>query len=150
MMRYTIQPSFYDLDWMGVVSNLSYVRWLEDIRSRLLDISPYPLSRLMDEKLSPALFTTHLDYIAPYIGTEGGLIEVHIMAGKKMGRSRWELDYDFYHQATHAHLAHAYQIGCFVTLPTVRPARIPAEMVAFLRDKLAPDTTYVLPSITFD
>jgi acyl-CoA thioester hydrolase len=148
MLRYTIRPSFYDLDWMGVVSNLSYVRWVEDIRTRLLDISPYPMSRLMAENLSPALLTTHVDYLSPYIGKDGGLIEVRVLAGDKLGRTRWELLYDFYHMGTGNQLAHAWQIGCFVSLPAVRPARIPGEMVDFLRDKLAPDTEAVLPYIT--
>jgi acyl-CoA thioester hydrolase len=148
MLRYQIQPSFYDLDWMGIVSNLSYIRWLEDIRSRLLDISPYPMQRLMREKLSPALFTTHVDYISAYIGTQGGLIEVQVTAGDKMGRSRWELLYQFRHLPSGKHLANAMQLGCFVHLPEVRPARIPAEMIAFLEDKLAPHTDYPLAYIT--
>lgn len=144
MLRYTIQPSFYDLDWMGIVSNLSYVRWLEDIRSRLLDISPHPMNRLMAQNLSPALFVTHVDYLAPYIGTQGGLIEARILAGSKMGRSRWELVFDFYHCDLETHLVHATQLGCFVRLPDVRPARIPQEMLDFLRDRLAPQTDFRL------
>jgi len=147
MMRYQIQPSFYDLDWMGVVSNLSYIRWMEDIRSRLLDISPYPMHRLMAEKISPALFTTHIDYLSPYIGTLGGVIECRITAGEKIGRTRWELRYDFFHQQNGAHLVQAGQLGCFVRLPEVRPTRTPPEMQAFLQDRLAPTTDYLLPYI---
>ena len=144
MMRYTIQPSFYDIDWMGIISNLSYVRWIEDIRSRLLDISPYPMNRLVEEKIFPAVFQTQINYIAPYIGIQGGLIEVQIIAGKKTGRSRWELDYNFYQKDTDLHLAHGFQSGCFVTLPEIKPARIPADIVEFLQIRLAPDTEYVL------
>lgn len=144
MLIYTIHPAFYDLDWMGVVSNISYVRWMEDIRTRLLNISPWPMSRLIDAKLSPAMFTTHIDYHNPYYGRDGGLIDVHISAGEKMGRSRWQLVYDFYRAANGSHLAHASQIGCFVELPALRPARIPADMVDFLVEKLNPDSTYPL------
>jgi len=28
----------YDIDFMGIVSNISYVRWMEDLRLQFLDI----------------------------------------------------------------------------------------------------------------
>lgn len=147
MLRYRIQPSFYDLDWMGVVSNLSYVRWLEDIRSRLLDASPYPMRRLMAERISPAMFSTHVDYHAPYVGIEGGLIEARVTAGEKMGRSRWALRTRFHHAETELLLVDARQMGCFVRLPEVAPTRTPSEMQAFFTEQLAPDTDYLIGNL---
>ncbi len=144
MLIYTINPAFYDLDWMGVVSNLSYVRWMEDIRTHLLNISPWPLPRLMAAKISPAMFTTHIDYLNAYYGVEGGRIQVRISAGEKMGRTRWQLNYDFYHAEKAIPLAKATQIGCFVELPAVRPIRTPSEMAEFLAEKLASDTLFPL------
>ena len=142
MLRYLIQPSFYDLDWMGIVSNISYVRWLEDIRSRLLDASPYPMQRLMAEQIAPAMLTTHVDYHNAYIGIEGGLIEARVGRGEKMGRSRWQLVTHFHHADSDQKLVSATQTGCFVKLPSVRPTRTPTEMSAFFDEHLAPDTDY--------
>lgn len=142
MLIYTIYPSFYDFDWMGVVSNISYVRWLEDIRTHILNISPWPLPRLIAAKISPAMFTTHIDYLNPYYGIEGGTIEARITAGEKMGRTRWQLEYDFYH--AEKHLVHATQIGCFVELPALRPIRTPIEMATFLAEKLSSDSSFSL------
>ena len=140
-----IRPSFYDLDWMGIVSNISYVRWTEDIRTRLLDMSPYPMSRLMAERLSPALLRTTIDYKQPYDGERGGLIRATVKAGERTGRSRWDLVYQFYHAETDQQLVVATQAGCFVALPEVKPTRIPPEMRDFLTEYLAPETRYELP-----
>lgn len=145
MIRYRVRPSFYDLDWMGVVNNITYVRWLEDIRSRLLDMSPYPMSRLMQENIAPAVFTTHITYVGPFKGS--GVIEAQVTNGK-IGRSRWELLFQFFavknEEEQNNLLVQATQSGCFVHLPDIRPAKTPPAMVDFLSNVLAPHTNYRL------
>ncbi|MGD0280071.1 MAG: thioesterase family protein [Smithella sp.] len=54
----------YDIDFMGIVSNISYVRWMEDLRLQFLDIH-YPLQKLTAELIVPILSHTHLDYKRP-------------------------------------------------------------------------------------
>ena len=54
----------YDIDFMGIVSNISYVRWMEDLRLQFLDIH-YPLQKLIAELIVPILSHTHLDYKRP-------------------------------------------------------------------------------------
>jgi acyl-CoA thioester hydrolase len=49
---------------MGIVSNISYVRWMEDLRLQFLDIH-YPLQKLIAELIVPILSYTHLDYKRP-------------------------------------------------------------------------------------
>ena len=54
----------YDIDFMGIVSNISYVRWMEDLRLQFLDIH-YPMKKLIAELIVPILSHTHLDYKRP-------------------------------------------------------------------------------------
>ena len=44
----------YDIDFMGIVSNISYIRWMEDLRLQFLDIH-YPLQKLIAELIVPVL-----------------------------------------------------------------------------------------------
>lgn len=51
----------YDIDVAGHVNNIVYVRWLEDLRSKILD-SRYPLSELLKKDLYPVVTTTQIHY----------------------------------------------------------------------------------------
>lgn len=148
MIRYRLRPSIYDLDWMGIVNNISYVRWLEDIRTRLLDVSSWTMQKLVHEDLAPVVVQVQVQYIMPARGS--GVIEVRVTAGK-IGYSRWELLFDFVQinpnttaDQTENLLVKATQSGCFVALSTLKPTRTPSDMVEFLRSWLSPDTNYVL------
>ena len=51
-----IRVQGYDVDFAGIVSNIVYIRWLEDLRYQVLE-AYYPLPQLLADK--PA------DYVAP-------------------------------------------------------------------------------------
>jgi len=48
----------YDIDFMGIVSNITYVRWMEDLRLRFLEVH-YPLQKLISELIVPIITQTH-------------------------------------------------------------------------------------------
>lgn len=51
----------YDIDFAGVVSNIVYVRWLEDLRMEML--SRYlPLNELLSDNIAPLIVQTKIDY----------------------------------------------------------------------------------------
>ncbi|MEE9465669.1 MAG: thioesterase family protein, partial [Candidatus Neomarinimicrobiota bacterium] len=54
----------YDIDYAGVVSNIVYVRWLEDLRGAMLS-RHLPLDRMLDSGVLPAVAQTRIDYKAP-------------------------------------------------------------------------------------
>ncbi|MCB0028383.1 MAG: acyl-CoA thioesterase, partial [Anaerolineales bacterium] len=54
----------YDTDFMGVVNNVVYVRWLSDLRHELL-ASTVSLAELMADGLGPALTRTEVNYLRP-------------------------------------------------------------------------------------
>src|ERR1700740_1795075 len=54
----------YDIDFAGIVSNIVFIRWLEDLRLCLLD-QAYPLLRALAEDIAPILLSTRIDYRRP-------------------------------------------------------------------------------------
>ena len=54
----------YDIDFMGIVSNIAYVRWMEDLRLRFLEVH-YPLERLLSELVVPVIVQTQIEYKRP-------------------------------------------------------------------------------------
>jgi acyl-CoA thioester hydrolase len=81
----------YDIDFAGIVSNIVYVRWLEDLRLELL-ARAYPLARLVADGLGPVLLETHLlyrDALTVHDRPEGR------MWAEAMGRVRWTVAAEF-------------------------------------------------------
>ena len=56
-----LEVKTYDIDVAGHVNNIVYVRWLEDLRSKILD-SRYPLSGLLERDLYPVVTATQIHY----------------------------------------------------------------------------------------
>ncbi len=51
----------YDIDFAGIVSNIVFVRWLEDLRLGLMD-EAYPLVQALAEDVAPILISTRISY----------------------------------------------------------------------------------------
>src|SRR5437899_6944348 len=49
----------YDIDFAGIVSNIVFIRWLEDLRLGLME-EAYPLIRALAEDVAPILLATRL------------------------------------------------------------------------------------------
>ena len=59
-----IEVNGYDIDAMGIVSNIVYVRWFEDLRT--IFINEYmTFSEMMKQHISPILMRTEVDYKVP-------------------------------------------------------------------------------------
>lgn len=113
----------YDIDFAGIVSNLVYVRWLEDLRLALLDLA-YPLRELVADGLGPVLLETHITYrdaLTLHDKPEGR------MSVEAMGRVRWTVAAEFVTGSGRVH-ATARQTGLFVRLDTRRPVAIPERL----------------------
>lgn len=54
----------YDIDFAGVVSNIVYIRWLEDLRLAILE-NYYPLERFLEAGVAPTLIQTNIRYLRP-------------------------------------------------------------------------------------
>jgi acyl-CoA thioester hydrolase len=73
-MNLTIQHPFevevhlpvrtYDIDFAGIVSNIVYVRWLEDLRLEML-ARHFPLDEQLKNGIAPVIVQTQIDYKLP-------------------------------------------------------------------------------------
>ena len=119
----------YDIDFAGIVSNIVYVRWLEDLRLAMM-AEAYPIARALADDVAPILLETHIAYERP--------VTIHDrlvgrMWSTEMGRVKWHLAAEFVvGDAVHAR---AEQIGIFIRLSTRRPIAPPLP----LRQRFAPE-----------
>ena len=54
----------YDVDYMQIISNTVYIKWLEDMRMAILD-KYFPLTEMLKSHSSPILGETHIQYKHP-------------------------------------------------------------------------------------
>jgi acyl-CoA thioester hydrolase len=109
----------YDIDFAGIVSNIVFIRWLEDLRLALMD-EAYPLVRALADDVAPILTDTRIAYRRPVTIADKLLGRIRV---KGLGRVRWRLAADFTVAGT-VH-AEAEQQGLFMQLSTRRPVAIP-------------------------
>lgn len=112
----------YDIDFAGIVHNLVYIRWLEDLRLQLLAES-MPMERMLAGRFSPILTRTDIEYRKPVrLGEE---IYGHMWV-QDLGRTRWSVR----GQITRGEViaASARQYGYFADLETLRPVRVPQQL----------------------
>ncbi len=109
----------YDIDFAGIVSNIVFVRWLEDLRLGLMD-QVYPLVQALAEDVAPILISTQISYRRPVTIADQVVGRMRV-AG--LGRVRWRLAAEF--AVGQAICAEAEQQGLFMRLSTRRPIAIP-------------------------
>jgi acyl-CoA thioester hydrolase len=119
----------YDIDFAGIVSNIVFIRWLEDLRLALMD-QAYPLIQALAEDVTPILTSTRITYRRPVTITDKVLGRMRV-AG--LGRVRWRLVAEF----TVGGMVHAdaEQEGLFVRLSTRQPIAIPEPIRRRHRDE---------------
>jgi acyl-CoA thioester hydrolase len=109
----------YDIDFAGIVSNIVFVRWLEDLRLGLME-QAYPLIRALAEDVAPILLGTRISHRRPVAIADALVGRMRVAS---LGRVRWRLAAEFTVGAT-VH-AEAEQEGLFMRLSTRRPIAIP-------------------------
>ena len=113
----------YDINVVGVVNNIVYVRWMEDLRMAMLDTF-LPLDEQMAEGIAPAILKVEIEYKRA--------IRIHdevvaTMWLSKLDKLRFEVTAEF---RTNGHVAAiGRQGGVFISLSTKRPVRPPAKLV---------------------
>ena len=125
----TLRPMTYDIDYAGHVSNIVYVRWLEDLRTAWLDAYA-PLPDLMEDGIGPVLLHTQIDYLQP----------IRLFDNPVEG-TLWIAEYDRLRATMRAEFhvrgklkAQAIQIGMFFKVASGKPVRIPANILAQINE----------------
>jgi len=124
----------YDIDFAGHVSNITYVRWLEDLRLAILD-EFFPLQQQMEQGYGPVLLRTEIDYksairlFEPVVGqmwaTGAGVTRMGLEAVFTVGERV---------------CARAHHVSAMISLSDGRPIRLPPELRAMI------DPTYTQDS----
>jgi acyl-CoA thioester hydrolase len=109
----------YDIDFAGIVSNIVFIRWLEDLRLGLMD-EAYPLVQALAEDVAPILVSTRIAYRRPVTIADKLVGRMRVAS---LGRVRWRLAAEF--TVGDVICADADQEGLFMRLSTRRPIVIP-------------------------
>jgi acyl-CoA thioester hydrolase len=118
----------YDIDFAGVVSNIVYIRWLEDLRLTILE-RHYPLERFLEAGVAPTLIETHIRYIRP--------VTIHDRPVGRMWMSMMrKLKFGFHGEiSVNGEIAvTADQVGCLLDMSDQKPVVMPDELVNQYRD----------------
>jgi acyl-CoA thioester hydrolase len=111
----------YDIDFAGIVSNIVYIRWLEDLRLKMLE-SHFPIENLMSKGYCPTVNSTEIRYQkALRLGDR----PVGKMWMSQLGRLRCTLQAEIC--LDNRIVATATQVGFFINLETMRPIAMPEE-----------------------
>lgn len=120
----------YDIDFAGVVSNIVYIRWLEDLRLTILE-RYYPLETLLNAGLAPTLVETRIRYIQPVTIQDRPLGRMWVTRLRR-------LKFEFYAEFSVGDQLKtaAEQVGCLIDLSSGKPAPFPDEFRAVYRAQL--------------
>jgi len=112
----------YDIDFAGIVSNIVFIRWLEDLRCEIL-VNHLPMEEQLKDGVAPLLIQTQIDYKRSITLVDKPIGRMWIGKLKTM---KWfvnaEISVDGIIAAT------AEQTGCFIDLTTRRPVPVPVEL----------------------
>ncbi|MDP9075566.1 MAG: acyl-CoA thioesterase [Actinomycetota bacterium] len=113
----------FDIDVAGHVSNISYIRWLEIGRLRLLTEVGLPAEQLMRDGIVPVIVRTEIDYRVALTLGEPVHLSLHLV---ELGAARAKLSFRI--ASLDRVAATAVQTGIFVSAETGKPRRISPEI----------------------
>ncbi len=116
----------YDVDFSGCVGNVTFLRWLEDLRAELGE-AHFPLRRMLAEGLVPTVVRTEIAYRRPVRLGEAVLGTMWVSA---LGAARWTVAAEI--RSGRVLAAEASQECCFLT-PGGQVARVPGWVATSCR-----------------
>lgn len=111
----------YDIDFVGIVSNIVYIRWLEDLRLKFLD-EHWELNQQLEQGYAPILAGTEIEYKRSIKISDRVIGHLWL---SNLGRLKWTVKAEILSNDELA--AVATQKGAFISLQNGRPIRIPEE-----------------------
>lgn len=122
-IRFAQEIFTYDIDFAGHVSNISYIRWMEAGRIKLLEAAGMPVTALMNAGILPALAETRIAYKKPLFLGDCLSIEVWIA---KLRHASADMAFHFY-KGDRELAAIGLQKGLFIDREHQKPVRISDE-----------------------
>jgi acyl-CoA thioester hydrolase len=112
----------YDIDFAGIVNNIVYVRWLEDLRLEML-ARYFPLDEQLKSGIAPVIVQTKIDYKQSIKLADAPSGRMWI---KAMESLRWTVNAAILVNGKAAALGE--QVGIFINLENNKPIRIPERL----------------------
>lgn len=113
----------HDIDYAGVVSNITYVRWLEVLRVKMIQ-AYLSVEEQLKMDISPVLLKTEIHYKKAVKFLDKLVGKMWISHATPL---RWTASAEFLVDGKP--VAQAEQLGIFVKLSTMRPVPIPQELM---------------------
>ena len=123
MVEKPLRVNGYDIDVMGIVSNIVYVRWFEDLRYKFLD-TYFPFEEMLAIQISPILAKTEIEYKYPLTIYDKPLGRVWVA---DFGRAKWHVSFEI-ETEQRMHCV-GMQTGYFFDLEKKRPVPIPDRLL---------------------
>ena len=125
-----IKVATYDIDFAGIVSNISYIRWLEDLRLAWLE-KYFSLGKQVEAGFAPILLETRIEYhhaICMFDQPTG------LMWVGRLHSHKWQIKAEI--RVKDKVMAIAEQKGVFVDREKWKPIRIPENLKQlYLKEK---------------
>jgi acyl-CoA thioester hydrolase len=118
----TLPVKTYDIDFAGIVSNIVYVRWFEDMRLAMLE-SSFPLEEQLQQGFAPIVLQTKIDYKQSIVLGDRPIGKMWI---ESLEALRWVVSAEI--TTGDKISAVGQQMGIFINLATKKPMRIPDRM----------------------
>jgi acyl-CoA thioester hydrolase len=129
-LEFVIRP--YDVDVSGIVGNIVYVRWLEDLRMELLR-NYFPPRDLLERNLLPVIVRTEINYRASLRFSDKCLGQMRVT---ELGRTSATMEATF-QNGEGLVIAEAKQVGVFVDAATGKPVVMPDQLRKFFEGDAA-------------
>ncbi|WP_324253730.1 acyl-CoA thioesterase [Staphylococcus kloosii] len=114
-----LEVNGYDIDAMGIVSNIVYVRWFEDLRTDFIN-QHMSYSEMMKSNISPILMKTEAEYQMPITIHDNPVGRCYLV---KASRLRWEFEFEI--ASEHKMHCIGKQSGTFYNLQKQAVERVP-------------------------
>ena len=112
----------YDIDFAGIVSNIVYVRWLEDLRIEIMNRF-FPLEEQLQNGIAPIVLQTKIDYKQAIQMADRPIGKMWVESLESL---RWIVSAEIIIAGKIS--AIAQQTGIFINIENKRPIRIPARL----------------------
>ena len=116
----------YDIDFAGIVSNIVYIRWLEDLRLEILE-RYFPIEEQLKRDIAPLLLSTNIRYLNALNLYSRPVGRIWL---SKLEKLRFHLEAEIVDQSFEEGKlsVRARQTGVFIDLKTKRPIPFPEEL----------------------
>ena len=122
LVEQPIRVRSYDIDSANHVSNIVYLRWMEDMRWLLCE-THFPLQPLIDQGVTPIITSTHIEYKRPVRLFDQPQATMHI---DEVSAATMKFRGEVYVNGQLA--TRAVHVGVFIDMASMKPVKLPKEI----------------------